>query len=255
MKRKVMIILLMMMTTITALVAQNQPAADTGTHKGKVISTLNSSGYTYVEFEENGKKLWAATSQFKVSVGDIIEFSKAAPMENFHSKTLNKTFAVIFFANSITVEGSAPSQLPGNALALPEGHRPIGGKALSLPEGHVPIGKKSTPSITVEPGSITKAPDGYTIAECYSMKDSLKDKIVHVRARVVKFTPRIMGTNWIHLQDGTGEKGSNDLTVTSKDTVKVGDLLVASGKIVYDRDFGAGYVYAVIIEDAALAVE
>lgn len=241
MKRYVIMILTLTMLMIAALAAQHQSSLEPDTHKGKVIGTMDSGGYTYVEFEENGEKLWAATMQFKVSVGDIIEFSKAAPMKNFYSKTLNRTFALVLFVNHIKVQGSTPGSTPG--------------KSIALPEGHVPIGKKSSPPITVEPGSVKKAQDGFTVAECYAGKDSLAGKTVRVRGRVVKFTPRIMETNWIHLQDGTGEKGSNDLTVTSKETVKVGDLVLVSGKIAYNRNFGAGYIYPVIIEDAAVTVE
>jgi hypothetical protein len=87
------------------------------------------------------------------------------------------------------------------------------------------------------------------------MKDTLNGKTVNVRGRVVKFTPRIMGKNWIHIRDGSGKEGSNDLTVTTKNTASVGDLVLVSGKIAYDINFGAGYVYKVIIREASVTVE
>lgn len=209
------------------------------THKGKVTTTMDAGGYTYIEFEEKGKKLWAAAPKFVVSVGDTIEFSKAMPMKNFHSKTLNRTFESILFVGGIKVTG---------AQGIPSA-QPV------LPKGHIPVGKKTPTKITVKPGSIEKAENGYTVAECYSMKDSLEGKIVTVRGKVVKFTARIMGKNWIHIRDGTGNQGSDDLTVTSTDSVNVGDLVLVSGKIAYNRNFGAGYVYPVIIEDASIIVE
>jgi hypothetical protein len=71
---------------------------------------------------------------------------------------------------------------------------------------------------------------------------------------VVKFNGGILGTNWIHLQDGTGsaENGTNDLTVTTSGTASVGDVVTATGTLVTDKDFGAGYTYAVMLENAEL---
>ena len=64
-----------------------------------------------------------------------------------------------------------------------------------------------------------------------------------------------MGKNWLHIQDGTGAEGTNDLTVTTSGTAKVGDTVLVSGVLVTDKDFGYGYKYAVLIEDAQVTVE
>ncbi len=72
-------------------------------HKGKVVNTMNAAGYTYVEVEENGKKLWVAVMETKVKVGDIVEFPDSPPMQNFQSKTLNRTFEKIIFAPGLRV--------------------------------------------------------------------------------------------------------------------------------------------------------
>jgi hypothetical protein len=74
---------------------------------------------------------------------------------------------------------------------------------------------------------------------------------------VVKFNPGIMGKNWVHLRDGSGkqEKGDNDITVTTQDMTSVGDTVVAKGMVRLDKDFGAGYAYPVIVEDARLSAK
>ena len=64
-----------------------------------------------------------------------------------------------------------------------------------------------------------------------------------------------MGKNWLHIRDGSGSEGGNDLTVTTSTAAKVGDTVLVSGKVGVDRDFGSGYKYAVIIEDAQVVVE
>ncbi len=78
-------------------------------HKGRVVATMNAAGYTYIEVEENGKKLWAAVTETKVKPGDNVEFPDAPPMENFHSNSLNRTFERIIFSPAILVNGK-----PGN---------------------------------------------------------------------------------------------------------------------------------------------
>jgi hypothetical protein len=72
---------------------------------------------------------------------------------------------------------------------------------------------------------------------------------------VVKFISGIMGKNWLHLRDGTGAPGSDDLTVTTDATVETGSTVVVRGTVTTDRDFGAGYKYELIIEDAEITVE
>jgi len=72
-------------------------------HKGKVLETMDSGGYTYVQIDENGQKLWVAAMQTPVKVGDTVEFPDSPPMVNFQSKTLKRTFDKIIFAPGLAV--------------------------------------------------------------------------------------------------------------------------------------------------------
>ena len=72
-------------------------------HKGKVVSTMNSGGYTYVEVEENGQKIWVAVMETKVKAGDVVEFPDSPPMVNFQSKSLKRTFDKIIFAPGLRI--------------------------------------------------------------------------------------------------------------------------------------------------------
>ena len=65
----------------------------------------------------------------------------------------------------------------------------------------------------------------------------------------------IMGKNWLHVKDGTGTSGTDDLVVTTSVTAKVGDKVLVNGKVSSDKDFGSGYRYDVIIEDAEVTIE
>ena len=94
-----------------------------------------------------------------------------------------------------------------------------------------------------------------TVAEVYAGQNDLLGTVVKVRGKVVKFSAQIMGKNWVHIQDGTGSAGTNDLTVTTSDSASVGDIVLVSGKITQKKDFGMGYKYDLIIEDGKVAVE
>ncbi len=111
------------------------------------------------------------------------------------------------------------------------------------------------PAETAEAIVVEKVEGGKTVADIFAGKNDLGDSNVKIRGQVVKVSNDIMGTNWLHVQDGTGEVGANDLTVTSSAIVKVGDTVVVEGKVTLDKDFGYGYKYDIIMEGAAVTVE
>ena len=75
-----------------------------------------------------------------------------------------------------------------------------------------------------------------------------------MRGKVVKYSPGIMGKNWLHLRDGTGSaaNSTNDIVVTTTSETKNGDVVTARGTVRTDNDFGSGYAYKVLIEQATL---
>lgn len=222
-----------------------EPSGDTvpGNFSGKVIETLESAGYTYVRVDTGGAQHWAAAPQFVVEVGDTVSVGNAVPMRNYHSKTLDRDFEVVYFTGDARVHGESPAA-SGNLSALPKGHPPV--------TGH---GSPAQPAPLFDFSDINKADGGKRISEIYRDKARLNGKEVAVRGRVVKMNANIMGRNWIHIQDGTGEKGGNDLTVTSTNRAKAGDVVLVTGKVTTDRDFGGSYQYSIIIEDAKITVE
>ncbi|MFA6311635.1 MAG: hypothetical protein WCV99_04440 [Sterolibacterium sp.] len=92
-----------------------------------------------------------------------------------------------------------------------------------------------------------------TIAAVYKDKTALAGKEVRVQGKVVKVNNGIMGRNFLHVQDGSGDKDSNDLTVTSKQTATVGDQVVVTGRVLLNKDFGAGYAYPLLVEEASIS--
>jgi len=94
-----------------------------------------------------------------------------------------------------------------------------------------------------------------TVAALYQEKAALAGKLVRVQGKVVKANNNIMGVNFVHLQDGTGSKGTNDLTVTSSQTANVGDQVTVTGRVVVDKNFGSGYAYPLLVEEATIAAK
>jgi hypothetical protein len=198
---------------------------------GKVAETMNAGGYTYIKLDRGTDKIWVAVPEMKVKVGEELVFAPGNAMPNFRSESLKRTFDLIVFS-------SGPVTLPGTK----------GEKADKKKKGKAAAGGSK---IKVEKASGANA---YTVAELYGKSASLDKKEVTVRGKVVKVSVGIMGKNWVHIQDGTGEadKGTDRIIATTDDTVSVGDTITATGILAREKDFGYGYKYDVIIEKAAV---
>ena len=218
----------------TAAAASHPSGMQTVT--GEVVETMDAASYTYIRVNTGDEEIWAAASQFQVAVGDRVTVPLETPMENFHSDTLDRDFPIIYFASFIAREGEDGQTQP----MMPAGHPPV--------TGAEPASEQTT-SQTVE-----AAEGGMTVAELWNGRAGLAGSTVTVRGRVVKFNGGILGTNWLHLQDGSGSAadGTNDITVTTQATAAVGDVVTATGTLVVDQDFGAGYTYAVMVKDAGV---
>jgi len=113
-----------------------------------------------------------------------------------------------------------------------------------------------SPGAEVDLSGIAKADGGKTVAEVFAEKDQLGGQAVVVRGKVVKTNANIMGKNWLHVRDGSGAEGTNDLTVTTAaELPMVGDTVVVTGPVTLNKDFGMGYAYDVIVEDAEVTIE
>ena len=219
---------------------------------GVVKETMNAGGYTYVRVDDGSKQTWAAAPETAVAVGDKVAIPNGMPMRDFHSKTLDRTFDVVYFVPAIQVVGKGTGGAPAAAAHGMGAHGAAGHAAAAdgMP-GHSAAAEKTTVDLT----DIRKADGGQTVAELFDNKAALVGKAVVVRGRVVKFTASVMGKNWLHLRDGSGSAGTNDLTVSTNATAAIGDMVLVRGTLGADKDLGFGYHYDIIIEDAAVTVE
>ena len=226
--------------TEVATTAPAMPAAPEAApgKAGKVLETMDAAGYTYVQVDTGSETFWAAAPQFAVKAGDDVVVPEGMPMPDYHSKTLDRTFDIVYFVPAVLVAGAE-----GMPAGMADAQTSMNGS------------KTVVAKTDIDLSGITPAEGGLTVADLFAKKAELAGKPVKVSGKVVKFTPEIMGKNWIHLQDGTGAAGTNDLTVTTSAMAKEGDTVIVSGALVIDKDFGYGYAYEVIVEDAEVTVK
>ena len=203
-----------------------------------MLETKDVDSYTYLRLKTAQGETWAAVPTAKVKKGDKVTVENAMVMNNFESKSLKKTFDKVVFGTLGTGKGAAPQT--AQAAARPQ----------------APIPMRARPRLEAPDAKVAKATgaNAYTVAEIMSKPAALKDKPVVVRGKVVKYNSGIMGKNWIHLHDGSGSAAdqTNDVLVTTTEETKLGDIVTAKGVVRTDKDFGAGYSYKVVVEEAKL---
>jgi hypothetical protein len=207
---------------------------------GEILSIDNAMGYKYLKVKENDKELWVAIANAPVKVGEKIGYDKNTIMKNFKSKSLKKIFKEIIFASNVYLaeKGTTTIKSLKDTLGL---------SAPKTTSNNLPKEKLTKP----EKPFVEK--EFYTVEEVFMWKDSLKDQHIKIKGQVLKVSKQIMKLDWVHIQDNTGSssKRTDDLVFTTKNSsFKAGDKVIATGKVIINKDFGYGYFYKVIIEDS-----
>ena len=210
---------------------ESQPKAANKIY-GKVTDIIQASGYTYAEVDTGTEKVWAAATTTPLNIGDMISFTTEMPMKNFHSNSMKRDFPLIYFVNRFSTDRSA---LKGSNTEMASPHSQT---------------KPAAATMAVD--GVHKVEGGNTIAEVYADKGKLNGKAVRVRGKVTKFTADVMNKNWIHIRDSSTPE---DLTITTSDTAAIDAVVIIEGKLSLDKDYGYGYVYPLVVEDASITKE
>jgi len=194
----------------------------------EVSEVLQANSYSYLKVKENYSERWVAVTKADIKPGDVYYYDSALEMLNFKSEDLDRTFDVVYFINKI-------SKVPFSEqkVDMPAMHK---GK---IPSGNAEI-------------DLEKKEGEITLKQLFENRDNYASKPFEIRGIVVKVNREVMGKNWVHIQDGTASNNSFDLTVTTQELPAVGDEVTFNGKLTLNKDFGAGYTYEVIMEDAVL---
>ena len=196
----------------------------------EVLEVIQGNAYTYIKVNENKAEKWMAVSKQDVQNGAVYYYDEGLQMSNFHSKEIDRTFDEIYFVTQIS--------------KTPIEQKKMGG---GMPAHSGKVATQKLSSITLE-----KATGEITLASIFEKRDEFAAKEFEIRGVVVKVNKQVMGKNWIHIQDGTDFIGAFDLTITTQDLAEMGDEVTFKGKISVNKDFGSGYSYKVIMEDAVL---
>jgi len=212
-------------------VQTKQGGAVADLHTVTVQEVVQATSYTYLKVKEADSDFWIAVTKREIEAGATISFAGGLEIKNFESKDLQRTFETIYFVDRV-VSGGAPATQ--QSMSMP---RPV------------------KPELEKKEVSIEPAEGGITIGELFTNRDSYADKTVLIKGQVMKVNRAIMNKNWVHLQDGTGDSGNFDLTITTNEEVNVGDVVTFEGKITLNKDFGSGYSYEVLMEQAKLQTQ
>ena len=209
--------------------AQNQMASDV--HKVTIEEILQANAYTYLRVTEDDKEDWIAiTKRSDFEVGQTIYYKDAMLMNNFHSQDLNRDFESVWFVQTVS-----PQPITANPM-------------MGSQSPHSNVKPEADESISIEPVA-----GGITIAQLFDNRADYDGKQVKIKGKVVKVNSGIMGRNWVHIQDGTGDENNYDLTVTTNDNAQVGQIVVVEGYVTLNKDFGSGYKYDIILENSKVS--
>ena len=234
---RIVISLLLAIVFISACQSNKKTEIEQQSNIHKVIAqeVLHVGEYTYLRVLENGIEKWIAAPSTQVEIGQTYYFEKGMEMKNFESKELNRTFETIYFVDRMSTDPEIKIQT--NAYNSQN-------KDLSQ-QNSKPISEKQ--HVEIKP-----VVDAITIAELYKNMKAYEGKSIKIKGKVTKFNPAILKKNWIHLQDGTEFNDRFDLTATIDTEVSVGDIVTIEGTVSLNKDFGYGYTYELLIENAVL---
>ncbi len=235
-------------------------SAKGNTVSGTVVETMDAGGYTYILVDEGTLKNWVAIPQTPVKSGAKVHYVEGMEMRNFTSKTLNRTFDTIIFSAGLSDtarprQGAKAAAADDSFNAAVQAEKGAAKRQTAIQKMETSGGSAGAivPFIEIE---VDKAAgdNGYTVAEIFDNAEKLSGQKVRINGRIVKFSPMIMGRNWVHIQDGTGNpmNNSHDLVVTTAQQLKEGDIVTVEGILAAKKDFGAGYTYDAIVEQAVV---
>ncbi|MDH4089218.1 MAG: hypothetical protein OEV24_02055 [Cyclobacteriaceae bacterium] len=190
-------------------------------HTVTVEEVLPTSRYVYLRVKEGKEAFWIATNKQEVSVGEIYFYRGGLMKTNFESKEHKRVFDRLYLVSAI-VKADHGNQ-------------------------STPIESKSSGT---RPAKEVDVKGSVKIADLVANPAKYAGKTIQISGQCVKINPNIMGRNWVHLQDGS--KDDYDLVITCAVQIPVGHTVTLTGKVVLNKDFGAGYQYDILLEEGAI---
>lgn len=188
-------------------------------HHVEVLEVLPTEKYVYLRVYEGEDEYWIATGKQAAEVGSKYFFRDGLLKTNFESKEYNRVFDKVYLVSKLVPENHAQDNI----------------------------------SYAQSSKNITKVEGSISIKEVIEQASTLEGKEVQLTGECTKLNANIMGRNWIHLKDGT--KDDYDFVVTSDQAIPEGHIVTIKGTVGLNRDFGSGYRYDLLIENASIVRE
>ena len=231
---------------------------------GTIAEAMDAAGYTYMLLDTGKEQIWVAIPETEITAGAKVSVKEGMAMKNFHSNAFDRTFESIIFSPGLV--GAKPASPHGKSKKSEPAKNDSFAAAVEAERGASPDTQPAEPVQGTAGSQGAIAPfaesavekavgeNAYTVAEIFEQATSLNGKKVRIRGQVVKFNANIMGRNWLHLQDGTGDpmQNTHDLVVTTEEALNSPKVITVEGIVAADKDFGAGYKYVVILEEGTL---
>jgi hypothetical protein len=244
------------------IVLKTPEASQTAADSGIVLETMDAADYTYIKVKTDEDSVWVAMPATKVKKGIRIHYALGMVVRNFKSKSLGRTFAEVIFSpglisdtSTTVVQAQEPVVTTGTSSFSEAVKKEVQQQNPVHPETQQSAGSAGATVPLIE-DAITPASgeNSYTVGQIFAKAKQLDGKTVQVRGKVVKVNLNIMGKNWIHIQDGTGNpmENSHDLVVTSSFAPELDQIVVIEGNVAANKDFGYGYKYDALIEEATV---
>ncbi len=242
----IQIVIVVLITSCHGQSTEQESKTPSGIHKVVIQEVVQTTNYTYLRVQEGDNEKWLAAPKISPKLGETYFFQGGMEMPNFKSKELGREFELVYFISKLgTSEETVKNvQISNNKVPNDDIHS---NHNHSTSNGVITGSEVKEAKTDVK---VAKVKGGISIAELFAKKKEYAGKKVILKGQVTKFNAAIMNRNWIHLQDGTDHNGSFDITVTSKQECNVGDVITIEGTVVLNRDFGYGYKYDILIEDA-----
>ncbi len=241
---------------------------------GTVLETMNAAGYTYLQVDTGTDQPWVAIPETQLAVGDQVSYRQGMVMKNFPSKSLDRTFESIVFSSGLINPAAINEEQAALSkdIAITSAAAPL---ATNTPDSFADAikgegGQQQNEAQMESGGSLAamtpfasisvpraEGENSQTVSDIFANKDQLDGKKVRIQGKVIKFSPMIMGKNWIHIQDGSGDplQNSHDLVVTTNDTPGESEIITIEGTVRANQDFGFGYKYDVLVDEAVIITQ
>ena len=201
-------------------------------HQVTVNEILQASRYVYLNVSEGSSKFWIAARKQEIEKGGTYFYRGGLLKTDFESKEYNKVFDTIYLVSNLVTQDHS---------------KHVDGLNTGVQKSGPVVQKEDIPTHT---DKVVAHKGSIKISELVKDPKKYEGSTIQLSGTCVKVNPNIMDRNWLHIQDGS--KDDYDLVVTSNTFVPEGSDITIRGLVVLNKDFGAGYMYELIVENGEL---